>query len=227
MAHSIHQLVPGRVLEKRHSPTAHYQALNRGPELIRANLSPISRNATAKTVSSTFRGGPQGNPVIAVSPSTLSQILPTNQTANLTLNIINTGNAAPNWQATVNSASLGLSGNLLPIPDITPGNIEVTDLNSIDAPSSNQSEPSRAELYNNGSLINSPGTGPGGTDQSILQTTSLGMNTLGAGVQFSLGNRIADDFVVPATWNVANITVYAYQTGSTKTSTMTAGYLQI
>lgn len=172
-------------------------------------------------------GGPQSNPVIAVSPSTLSQTLPTNQTANLTLNISNTGNAALNWQATVNSASQGLSGNLLPIPDITPGNPEGSGTNTIDAPNSNQSEPSRAVLYNNGSFVNSPGTGPGGTDQSILQNTTLGMNTLGAGVQFSAGNRIADDFNVPATWNVSDITVYAYQTGSGTTSTMTAGYLQI
>ncbi|MFQ5585069.1 MAG: M4 family metallopeptidase, partial [Calditrichia bacterium] len=33
-------------------------------------------------------------------------------------------------------------------------------------------------LYNNGPLINSPGTGVGGADESVLQTTSLGMITL-------------------------------------------------
>jgi hypothetical protein len=86
---------------------------------------------------------------------------------------------------------------------------------------------SRTLLYDNGPFINSPGTGPNGTDQSILQNTTLGMNTLGAGIQFTAGNRMADDIVVDQTWTVETITVYAYQTGSPTTSTMTGGYVQV
>jgi hypothetical protein len=86
---------------------------------------------------------------------------------------------------------------------------------------------SRTLLYDNGPFINSPGTGPNGTDQSILQNTTLGMNTLGAGIQFVSGNRMADDIVVDETWTVEAITVYGYQTGSPTTSTMTGGYVQV
>jgi hypothetical protein len=53
------------------------------------------------------------------------------------------------------------------------------------------------------------------------------MNTLGAGIQFASGNRMADDIVVDETWTVEAITVYGYQTGSPTTSSMTGGYVQI
>ncbi|MDO8896485.1 MAG: choice-of-anchor J domain-containing protein, partial [Bacteroidales bacterium] len=85
----------------------------------------------------------------------------------------------------------------------------------------------RTLLHDNGPFINSPGTGPNGTDQSILQNVTLGMNTLGAGIQFASGNRMADDIVVDETWTVETITVYTYQTGSPTTSTITGGYVQV
>jgi hypothetical protein len=85
----------------------------------------------------------------------------------------------------------------------------------------------RTLLHDNGPFINSPGTGPNGTDQSILQNVTLGMNTLGAGIQFASNNRMADDIVVSETWNVETITVYGYQTGSPTTSSMTGGYIQV
>ncbi|MCB0005474.1 MAG: hypothetical protein KDE04_03450 [Anaerolineales bacterium] len=86
-----------------------------------------------------------------------------------------------------------------------------------------------ALLYDNGSLINSAGTGVGGADESVLQTTSLGLNTLGFGHQALNGNRVADDFTVfhAGGWDVSTITFYAYQTGSTTTSTMTGANLRI
>ncbi|MDX9771715.1 MAG: choice-of-anchor J domain-containing protein, partial [Tenuifilaceae bacterium] len=85
----------------------------------------------------------------------------------------------------------------------------------------------RSLLHDNGPLVNSPGTGTGGTDESILQNVTLGMTTLGAGCQFAAGNHMADDFVVDANWTVDDFTFYTYQTGSTTTSTITGGYLQI
>jgi len=85
-----------------------------------------------------------------------------------------------------------------------------------------------AVLYDNGPLVNSPGTGAGGADESVLQT-ALGLNTLGFGHQFLNGYRMADDFTVTDSggWDVQTITFFAYQTGSTTTSTMTGVYVQI
>jgi uncharacterized repeat protein (TIGR01451 family) len=83
-------------------------------------------------------------------------------------------------------------------------------------------------LFDNGPLVNSPGTGAGGADESVLQTTSLGMNTLGFGHQVLNGNRMADDFTVPAGgWLIDSFTFFAYQTGSPTTSTMTAVNMRI
>jgi hypothetical protein len=86
----------------------------------------------------------------------------------------------------------------------------------------------RALLYDNGPIVNSPGTGAGGADESQLQV-GLGMNTLGAGHQFALGYRVADEFTVPAgdEWQIDTFTFFAYQTGSTTTSTITGVYVQI
>jgi len=87
----------------------------------------------------------------------------------------------------------------------------------------------RAVLYDNGPLVTSPGTGVGGADESVLQTTSLGMTTLGFGHQILNDNRIADQFSIPAgeTWDITNITFFAYQTGAPTTSTMNAVHVEI
>ncbi len=85
-----------------------------------------------------------------------------------------------------------------------------------------------AALYDNGPLVNSPGTGAGGADESMLQSVSLGMGTLGFGHQAAYGYRIADDFTVTGSgWFVDTITFYAYQTGSGLVSTISAVNLQI
>lgn len=86
---------------------------------------------------------------------------------------------------------------------------------------------SKAVLADNGPLVTHPGGGAGGADASALQTT-LGMNTLGAGAQQSLGYSVADDFLIAAAgWDIDHITCYAYQTGSSTTSTLTGLYLRI
>ncbi|MEJ5308968.1 MAG: carboxypeptidase regulatory-like domain-containing protein [Anaerolineae bacterium] len=85
-----------------------------------------------------------------------------------------------------------------------------------------------AALYDNGPLVNSPGTGAGGADESMLQTVSLGMGTYGFGHQAAYGYRVADDFTVTGGgWFVDTITFYAYQTGSGLVSTISAVNLQI
>lgn len=77
-----------------------------------------------------------------------------------------------------------------------------------------------AVLYDNGPLVTHPGAGAGGADASATQT-ALGNSIFGFGASVSSGRRVADDFVVPAGgWTLSNITLYAYQTGSTTTSTI-------
>lgn len=85
-----------------------------------------------------------------------------------------------------------------------------------------------AAVYSNGSLVNSPGTGAGGADESVVQTGSLSMTVLGFAHSNTGAFRVADDFVVPTGgWNISSIRFYAYQTGSTTTSTINHMSLRI
>lgn len=77
-------------------------------------------------------------------------------------------------------------------------------------------------LWDNGPFENEPGL-------SLLQT-ALGMGTYGFGHQVSAGILISDEFVIPvgATWEIHDITFFAYQTGSpTNPSTITGVYVEI
>ncbi len=84
----------------------------------------------------------------------------------------------------------------------------------------------QAILFDNGPFVTGVGTGSGGADISEENT---GETTYGWGVQYSAGNIIADQFVIPTgeTWNIESITVFGYQTGSGTTSTITGVYLAI
>jgi hypothetical protein len=86
----------------------------------------------------------------------------------------------------------------------------------------------RAVLYDNGPLVTHPGGGAGGADASYLQT-ALGMTIYGFGHALSSGYRVADQFTVPAgqTWDLTNITTFAYQTGSGTTSTINSVSIEI
>lgn len=64
---------------------------------------------------------------------------------------------------------------------------------------------SRALLWDNGPLVNSPGTGPGGSDHSLLQNVSLGMTTLGA-ANYVPRFSMADDFEVDGEWTIDQFT---------------------
>jgi len=79
-----------------------------------------------------------------------------------------------------------------------------------------------AVLYDNGPLVTHPGGGAGGADASAVETT-IGLGTFGFGHAVSTGFRVADDFSVPVGgWTIDDIVFFAYQTGSTTTSTITA-----
>ena len=80
-------------------------------------------------------------------------------------------------------------------------------------------------LFDNGPLTTSVGTGAGGEDESVLENTTLGMTTLGAGHTGAF--RVSDDFtIVGDDWDITTITFFAYQTGAIA-STITEINLQI
>ena len=77
-----------------------------------------------------------------------------------------------------------------------------------------------AVLFDNGPLVTHPGGGAGGADASAVQT-ALGMTVLGYSHAPTTIYRVADDFTFTgAGWQVDQITFFAYQTGSTTTSTI-------
>jgi hypothetical protein len=79
-------------------------------------------------------------------------------------------------------------------------------------------------IYTNGTIINSPGTGAGGADESIIEGGSYGNNA--NQVQ---GYSLADDFLVPAGagWDVTKFIVYPYQTYAPITGSITGCFLRI
>ena len=82
-------------------------------------------------------------------------------------------------------------------------------------------------LTDNGPLVTHPGGGYNGADASAVQT-ALGLGVYGYGHSVANGMRVADDFAVPpGGWTLDSITVFAYQTGSSTTSTMTDVHMQI
>ncbi|GMU67227.1 MAG: hypothetical protein AMXMBFR36_35010 [Acidobacteriota bacterium] len=83
-------------------------------------------------------------------------------------------------------------------------------------------------LYDNGPIVTHPGGGSGGADVSALQT-GLGMGIFGFGHALSSGFRVADDFTVtdPFGWDIDAVTFFAYQTGSSTTSTINHVNLRI
>lgn len=85
-------------------------------------------------------------------------------------------------------------------------------------------------LYDNGSCVNSPGGGPNGTDASILQSSTLGMVTIGFTASSVSRYRLADDFtVIPPGWKLDSVSVFGYQTNadSAQPSTFTGMTLRI
>jgi GEVED domain/Secretion system C-terminal sorting domain len=83
-------------------------------------------------------------------------------------------------------------------------------------------------LYDNGPYFNNVGTGAGGANESALYNTTFGMGTIGFGHQAASFNRVADDFIVTdCKWRIDSIVFFAYQTGSTTTSTITSVNVRI
>ena len=146
-----------------------------------------------------IQSGPSA-PDIQVDPASLASQLPAGGTETQPLDISNVGTAALDW--TVDEAAIPLRAGAR-------RGIE-------------------AVLHDNGPLVTHPGGGFGGADASALQT-AIGLNVYGFGHAVATGFRLADDFTVPgpAPWSITDITFFAYQTGSTTTSTITDVNLRI
>lgn len=93
-----------------------------------------------------------------------------------------------------------------------------------DVASPGPGEPPATVLYDNGPLVNSPGTGPGGADESLARDVTVGLTSRGFNHSLAGGYRVADDFTVAgASWNVTTITFYPYMGGSPTTPTPITG----
>jgi len=89
--------------------------------------------------------------------------------------------------------------------------------------------PPEVVLFDNGPLVNSPGTGPGGADESLARDVTVGLTSRGFNISLAGGYRAADDFTVPAGgWDISTITFLPYMGGSPPSpSPITAVNLQI
>lgn len=83
-----------------------------------------------------------------------------------------------------------------------------------------------AQIYDNGSIVNFPGGGAGGTDASALQNVPPLNHTVYGHTSNNASFTLADDFTVCGTWTVTGVTLYAYQTGA-GSGTFTAAYVRI
>ncbi|GAB4579976.1 MAG: hypothetical protein Fur0022_27150 [Anaerolineales bacterium] len=172
-------------------------------------------------------------PVIEVNPNELSASQLADTTTTWSLVISNTGTLDLEWSIG-EEAPTSLPALPITLPTGEKGNpadaVEIANPNdtpvSAPAPLSDFTIPSGV-LYDNGPLVTHPGGGAGGADASALQT-ALSMSVYGFGHAVSSGFRVSDDFTVPSGgWTLDQVLFYAYQTGSTTTSTITSVNLRI
>ncbi len=185
----------------------------------------VSGNNTA-TASTTV-----ASPEIGLTPGSFAATQLPNIVTTQTLTITNSGPVKLNWligeQATL------VTSNYLPEPNRTGIAADRFDVVNAADKKSDASLPGGATvltpfkldavLYDNGPLVNGAGQGAGGADASIVQT-ALGLTTYGSNASAAAAFRMADDFVITGLqgWNISNITFFAYQTGSTISSTITS-----
>jgi hypothetical protein len=129
-----------------------------------------------------------------------------------------------NAPANIPAPSWGL--NLVNDPNAAENTVTVPYGLPLPAVSYQQFNFSDGILFNNGPFVNSPGTGPGGADESIIVA---GTNSYGFNFNQAAGYTVADDFTVTGTdpWAVSSVDIFGYQTGSTTTSSFTGGYIRI
>jgi hypothetical protein len=82
-------------------------------------------------------------------------------------------------------------------------------------------------LYSNGAVFNQPQAGPSGTDLSVLEDLSLGMNLFGFGTRQNLDIRLADQFQTHQPSEITEFHLYGYKFESGTVSPFDATTLQI
>jgi hypothetical protein len=185
-----------------------------------------------------------GYGIVTVTPDNLEETLNPGESSTQTLTIANTGTASLTWSANISflydqdhpakrryTEATGAhhqkrirfrgSGDTVSVNDI-----DQTGSGNRPSGEGKPLEGTRATLFINGPLVNSPGTGLDGADESILQS-ALGMTTLGSNINFNDGFTIADDFVVDQKWEIETFEFFAYQTGSSNTSSFTGAFMRI
>jgi hypothetical protein len=171
-------------------------------------------------------------PNIDVDPLSMSSTQAPNTVTVQTLTIDNTGDAALDWD---------IFEELTAVPPEPPAAPQSPDPAAArdehnGAPTKPGDGPAaplgdwrwpQAVLYDNGPLVTHPGGGAGGADASALQT-AIGLNVYGFGHAVTSGFRVADDFTVTGSgWTITDIVFFAYQTGSSTTSTINNVNLRI
>ncbi len=96
--------------------------------------------------------------------------------------------------------------------------IQMFTLNSIKA---------QGLLFDNGPFVTNTAVGFGGSDVSVMQLTTLGYSTFGYSVNNASNFRLTDQFTNSVPWYLDYVDVYAYQTGSSVSSTFTGGVVKI
>ncbi len=79
-------------------------------------------------------------------------------------------------------------------------------------------------LFDNGTIVNSPGTGAGGADESVIPA---GGSAYGYNYNQTTGGTVADDFIVPVDWTIKTLRFDGYQTLSGNISTIIGLYFRI
>ncbi|WP_281310382.1 MBG domain-containing protein [Flavobacterium flavigenum] len=82
-------------------------------------------------------------------------------------------------------------------------------------------------LFDNGPFTTNTGVGFGGSDVSVLQNVTLGYGTVGFSINNTGNFRLTDQFTNAAPWYLDYVDVFAYQTGSSVSSTFTSGVVKI
>jgi hypothetical protein len=137
----------------------------------------------------------------------------------------NDNSALLTWEAPLTGGDKHIDASY-PVATTTGAPAEASAVVSTFVPTSTgSSHPTDAAvLFDNGTIVNSPGTGPGGSDESVI---AAGGANYGFGMQQSAGNSVADDFVVPSNWTINTVKFQGYQTNSGNTSTFTGAYFRI
>ena len=184
-------------------------------------------NALASSRTANISFAIAGNPPVNVTVTQSGLLPPTQLTATVSSNNVHLEWNEPNtfWDAPGDSPGNLPLANIKPVAETT-SDAGVSTILPVVTSLSAGLDATANILYDNGPLVNSPGTGFGGADESVLFSP---LGTYGFGAQQVSGNSMAEDFIVSpgGGWDPSKFTFFAYQTGTTTTSTVTGLFLRI